>query len=85
MAQETTIRALFFGRLSESVGGEPLGLTVAAETTAGALRATLAERYPAARAALATCMIAVNRDFASDDRMLADGDEVAFLPPVSGG
>jgi molybdopterin synthase catalytic subunit len=29
--------------------------------------------------------VAVNREFASDDAVLADGDEVAFLPPVSGG
>ena len=29
--------------------------------------------------------IAINGEFASWDRVLADGDEIAFLPPVSGG
>jgi sulfur-carrier protein len=29
--------------------------------------------------------VAVNGEFAAWDRILADGDEVAFLPPVSGG
>jgi len=29
--------------------------------------------------------VAVNGEFASWDRALADGDEIAFLPPVSGG
>jgi molybdopterin synthase sulfur carrier subunit len=29
--------------------------------------------------------IAVNHDFASDDLFLKDGDEVALLPPVTGG
>ena len=32
-----------------------------------------------------TLRLAVNGAFASWDRVLADGDEVAFLPPVSGG
>lgn len=29
--------------------------------------------------------VAVNGEFAGWDRVLADGDEIAFLPPVSGG
>jgi molybdopterin synthase sulfur carrier subunit len=29
--------------------------------------------------------VAINGEFCSWDRALADGDEIAFLPPVSGG
>lgn len=33
----------------------------------------------------ASPVVAVNRDFASPQTRLAEGDEIAFIPPVSGG
>jgi molybdopterin synthase sulfur carrier subunit len=32
-----------------------------------------------------TVMTAVNEEFAPDDTVIEDGDEIAFIPPVSGG
>lgn len=49
------------------------------------LRIVLEERYEGLRAALRTVRIAVNEDFASDLHPLKQGDEVALIPPVSGG
>ena len=46
----------------------------------------MADRYPALQAASArTCAPARNGAYAEWDAALAEGDEVAFLPPVSGG
>jgi molybdopterin converting factor small subunit len=40
---------------------------------------------PEARPLLERCLLARNREFASVEEALQDGDEVAFLPPVGGG
>ena len=49
------------------------------------VRAALIERFERLREALPNIRMAVNEAFADDDRVLADGDEVALIPPVSGG
>jgi molybdopterin synthase catalytic subunit len=49
------------------------------------LRQLLAERHPALAEALPSTVVAVNHDFAFDESLIADGDEVALFPPVSGG
>ena len=49
------------------------------------LRALLLERHHALKELLPTCALAVNCVYAHDDTVLKDGDEVAVLPPVSGG
>lgn len=72
-----------FGPVREALGSEVLELAVPAGTTTGGLRAMLARRAPdLQRLALA---YAVNRDYATADRVLQAGDEVALIPPISGG
>jgi molybdopterin converting factor small subunit len=56
------------------------GATVA-EVLAGA-RDRYGERFSAL---LGTCRVWVNGESATDDTPVGDGDEVAVLPPVSGG
>ena len=57
------------------------------EPTVGRLRGLLADRSPDLAALLrgGTLLVAVNREYAAADTLLADGDEVALFPPVSGG
>lgn len=81
-----TIR--FFARVRETLGADALELPLAENTaTLDALQATLSQRGDAWRAALAEANLvrAVNHEVAHGDRPLADGDEVAFYPPVTGG
>jgi molybdopterin synthase catalytic subunit len=77
------VRVLLFGSVREALGAKDLEVALEAGATVGDLRARLAERHDLfARASLRA---AVNQDTVDDAARLADGDEVAFLPPVSGG
>lgn len=53
--------------------------------TAGQVVAQLAEQYPALAKLASSLAVAVNREYADTGRVLADGDELALIPPVSGG
>jgi molybdopterin converting factor small subunit len=51
----------------------------------GELRARLARDCPPLAELLAKSAVAVNHDFADDSRSLSPNDEIAIIPPVSGG
>jgi len=70
---------LYFGRLADEVGCAAETVQLADGFTVGELRA----RHPAL--AGATVKAAVNRVLADDSAALSEDDELAFLPPVSGG
>jgi molybdopterin synthase catalytic subunit len=74
-----------FGPIREAAGAKELHVQLPGDATAATLRALLAERHPEIAALGPRLRVSVNRQFAADDARLADGDEVAFLPPVSGG
>ena len=77
------VEVLLFGSLREAVGAKELSVELPDGASVAALRARLAVSHaPFARARL---RVAVNRSFCEEGAALADGDEVAFLPPVSGG
>lgn len=49
------------------------------------LRESLAKTFPAARDVLRSCRLAVNLEYAGDGAPIKEGDQVAIIPPVSGG
>ena len=72
-----------FASVRELLGAATLELEVPAETTVEQLKALLAKDVPEfLRLPVA---YAVNQDYAEAGRALQDGDEVAFIPPISGG
>jgi len=72
-----------FAGVREALGQDVLHLTVPRGTTVAGLREMLGQDHPALlRLALAW---AVNQAYADGSRELAEGDEVAFIPPISGG
>jgi MoaE-MoaD fusion protein len=79
------IGVLFFGVLKDLVGrsGECIDLPEGARV--GELLSYYARRAPPLEAMLPSLAISVNREYAEVDRALREGDEVALLPPVSGG
>jgi molybdopterin synthase catalytic subunit len=54
-------------------------------TTLGCLFGHYAARFPDLERLRSSIMLARNHDFGAPETSLSDGDEVAFLPPVSGG
>ena len=81
------IRVMYFASLRERLGCENETLSDAPQTVA-ALRAELAARggiWGEVFAADQRVLAAVNQEMAAADQVLADGDEVGFFPPVTGG
>ena len=82
------IRLLFFASLRDAVGTAELTVPAPSAGTLESLWPTLKERLGAdAVAALQAenVRIAVNQDLISTPLRFAAGDEIAFLPPVTGG
>jgi molybdopterin converting factor subunit 1 len=84
MAVAIAVRARLFARLRELAGTE----TVPVKTPSGSRVADVYEALRATHPALpprAEVRAALNQEFADWSAPVSDGDEVAFIPPVSGG
>jgi len=79
------VEILYFAVLRERVGRDRETLELPDGADVGAARAAIAARHPAVESLLPRVQAAVNRTIAKDATRLADGDEVALLPPVAGG
>lgn len=80
-----SIRVLFFASIADLAGARQVSVEPDGDMTVGSLRRKLERDRPRLAGKLAKCAAAVNQDVVGADRILKDGDEVAFLPPVSGG
>ncbi|OLB61927.1 MAG: molybdopterin converting factor subunit 1 [Acidobacteria bacterium 13_2_20CM_2_66_4] len=74
-----------FARLRDIAGSPELARDVAPGATIGSVWRELAREFPELARYERSISSAVNTDYARMDHVLNDGDEVAFLPPVSGG
>jgi molybdopterin synthase catalytic subunit len=79
------IRVLFFGVLRDVVGSREDSLEVASGGRLETVFDHYADRFPKLREMSSSVVLALNQQFSAASAPLADGDEVAFLPPVSGG
>jgi MoaE-MoaD fusion protein len=79
------VRVLFFGQLKEIVGRSEEEAEVAEGSRVEDLLAGYRQRFPQLAEMRASLAASVNQEFAPWARGLHAGDEVAFLPPVSGG
>lgn len=78
------VNVLAFGIAKEIVGGSTVEVELTEDATVAELRDELEEQYPRL-AQLVSYMIAVNNEYAVADNALQQRDEIAIIPPVSGG
>jgi molybdopterin synthase sulfur carrier subunit len=79
-----TLKIKAFGITRDILGGREVELKLKEGGTVGDLRSQLASAYPDVLQ-LKSLFIAVNSEYADDHVVLSDTDEVALIPPVSGG
>lgn len=80
-----TVRMLFFAHLQDVAGTREITLTLPDEATVQTAAAELANRASGFHALLDHVRVAVNAEFADAETLLHEGDEVAWMPPMSGG
>jgi molybdopterin synthase catalytic subunit len=85
MAESVQIQIELMGRAAVDAGARSLTLEVPAGATAADACERLAARFPALSWLRRIARPAVNQTYVAWDHPLAAGDEVAFIPPVSGG
>jgi molybdopterin synthase catalytic subunit len=79
------VRVLLFAALREAVGQKQLELELHADATLAELMARLEHEYAPLARYRGRLLVSLNEDRAPLDTQLGEGDEVALLPPVSGG
>jgi len=76
---------LLFGITREIVGGNKLTLRSEEKPeTVGQLKTWLAQQYPE-MGKISSLAVAVDSEYADDDLILTERNEIALIPPVSGG
>ena len=79
------LQLLYFAQLREKIGAREDHLELPLGSSVSDLRQHLLELYPQMKNTLDGVAIAVNLEYAEDERILLEGDSVALIPPVSGG
>ncbi|MCB0087977.1 MAG: molybdopterin converting factor subunit 1 [Caldilineaceae bacterium] len=80
---QVTVR--LFATLRQIAGWKEKAIATTADATVNSLLEQLSNEYPGLNLTTRSLYAAVNQEYAERTRALADGDEVALFPPVSGG
>lgn len=80
-----TVRLRFFAALRERVGASEGELALDSGATVDQAWAALSQRHPQIAPMGPSVAFAVNREYVDRAHALQDGDELALIPPVSGG
>jgi molybdopterin converting factor subunit 1 len=82
---EIAVTVLFFGAARDAVGQGEVNFVFKGRPTAATAFAELLEEFPDLKRFGRSLLLAVNQEYASANREVRDGDELAVFPPVSGG
>ncbi|WP_374949323.1 MoaD/ThiS family protein [Mucilaginibacter sp.] len=78
------IKILAFGIAKDIFGAAFVNLPLPDNADTALLKTALENRYPKLKQ-LASYMVAVNNEYAADGLTINESDEIAIIPPVSGG
>jgi molybdopterin converting factor subunit 1 len=79
------MRVLFFAQLKDATGCDSIELACASPLSIEQFWVELLKRFPALAAHRANVRFACNSEYAAPDARFTNADEVALIPPVSGG
>ncbi|BAH45168.1 probable molybdopterin converting factor MoaDE [Brevibacillus brevis NBRC 100599] len=80
-----TITILLFAGLAERANAREVQLTLSEGATVSDLLQAVEKEYPALSALLGSCFVSINHEYAAKNQVISADDEIALLPPVSGG
>jgi molybdopterin converting factor subunit 1 len=83
--QSVRVQVLFFGAARDTAGHEQVEMELARASRAADAFAQVLALFPSLQRFGRSLLFAVNQEYASADREIHDGDELAVFPPVSGG
>lgn len=84
-ASPVTFRVRLFASFRQAVGAGEVEVALGEQPRVRDLLAALRQAFPALGPAADSAMVAVNLEYVGPDYRLQPGDEVAIIPPVSGG
>lgn len=76
---------LLFASLRDRVGERRIWIDLPDGAFVRDLKTSLHKKYPGLQPILATSLVSVNKEYATDDQLIPEGAEIALFPPVSGG
>lgn len=79
------VKVKLFGLFTEIIGKREITIMMSNGTTVGNLKKKITEMYPSLGLADIPFVFAVNRRVAREDASVTSLDEIAILPPISGG
>ena len=85
VVKEIPVRILFFAQLKDATGCGSAEIKPASPLNAEQLWAELLKQFPKLAAHRASTRLARNQEYATSDATFSNNDEVALIPPVSGG
>ena len=83
--QSLKITVMLFAAYRDRVGQRSVEIELPGGSKVGDMAREMAERYPNLTSDHSTIVVAVNEEYREHHEWLRDGDEVALIPPVSGG
>jgi molybdopterin converting factor subunit 1 len=81
----TTVTVRLYAGLRDLVGAREITMELPSGATIATLRERLGEEHPAVQPMLPVLVCAVDEEYVPGEHALRDGDQVALIPPVSGG
>lgn len=82
---DMNIRIRLFAGIAEQVGQTTVALSVPDDATADVVKTAFATAFPVCAPIIAQTLVAINRSYADAEQTVSPTDEVALIPPVSGG